>query len=426
MSSHSVIHKIAQSLKFSLTAKLIIALFIITRLFIWVYRPIEFTEIIYSYMPYAHLWAEGTRPYLEQWYEYPPLTIPLFYLPHLIDYVTLNSFLHFSYLQAYRGEILVIDVALFILVWQALIKLKTKSAIKWLALSYYCLTTAKANHFIYDSMDWVFASALTLSVAPPLIFNFVNKKKLKPLLDKLQTWLGYWLAVGLKLLNAPLGLPLLILDRKKKHHWLAMILAGGLVWGLPILLYRSSLAVMFVYHSMRGLQVDSFAAIVVRTINSFTHTESIIEIYKNYEMVGPVTAQALKLMSVIFPLSLIAYVIWISYQAWHLIDDEHKKTSFKISFTFGFIILLMLVSKVLSRPFMLWHIPLLVLLPVKTIKQQLKFLIPSALAVIVTLSPVPDVDMGIFRTALLVGVVRSLCFLWLFIGWFKWHKQSFS
>lgn len=411
----------------------IIALYALTRAFIWINRPEEFTEIIYSYMPYAHLWASGVKPYLEQWYEYPPVTIPLFYIPHLIDRATQGSALHFNYLEAYRGLLFLIDTALFALVWRSLVRFGVKSNIKWIALVYYCLLTAKANHFIYDTMDWTFAAALALSAAPALIAwtpKSLSKNTaawIASFLSGLQVWVGYWLAVGLKLLNGPLGLPLALLQRKNwKSQWFSILVAGGLVWGLPVLLYRSSLQVMLVFHQFRGLQVDSFPAIVVRVINSFTQSESVIEIYKNYEMTGPLTDTTLSILSVIFPLALVVFVLWTAWQAWRLAPETKKHDAFRVSITLGFVLLLMLVSKVLSRPFVLWHIPLLAMIPFKDWKTQLRFLIPSTLAVAVTLTGIPDIQVGVFRTATLVGVLRSVAFLWLFVEWICWHRSMFS
>ncbi|MFH1967643.1 MAG: hypothetical protein ABIJ03_03990, partial [Patescibacteria group bacterium] len=243
----------------------------------------------------------------------------------------------------------------------------------------------------------------------------------------MQTWLGYWLAVGLKLLNGPLGLPLALLQRRRwRTGWLALAVAGGLVWGLPLLIYRSSLSVMLVFHQMRGLQVDSLTAVIVRIINSFTQTESVIEIYKNYEMTGPVTTQALGILSFVFPLTLVVFTGWMTWQAWRLVPREKDHSAFRLSMTLGFVLLLMIVSKVLSRPFVLWHIPLLVMLPVANLRQQLRFLVPSAVAVAVTLSLIPDIPIGILSTATLVGVVRSLAFVWLFVEWFRWHRRRFT
>jgi hypothetical protein len=86
----------------------------------------------------------------------------------------------------------------------------------------------------------------------------------------------------------------------------------------------------------------------------------------------------------------------------------------------------MIVSKVLSRPFMLWHIPLLAIMPFDNWRQQLRFFVPSVLAVAVTLSAIPDVPVGPLNTATLVGVLRSVAYLWLFVQWFLWHRRHFS
>lgn len=401
--------------RWQILSAVLIGLFVISRLYIWVNKPPEFTEIIYSYMPYAHLWASGTRPYLDQWYEYPPATIPLFYLPHLIDSSTFGTPVHINYSNAYRGSLLIVDTLIFILIWQVLAKQKVRKEVTVIALLYYIITTAKANHFNYDTMDITFAGALALTVAAPIIWNTWQ--------GKLGMWVGYWLGIALKLLNGPMGLIYAIADRKK---WLESGILGtiafAVIWGIPMVLYRSSLQVILVYHQIRGLQVDSVGAIVVRFIDSFTKSEKVIEVYKNYEIAGPITDSALKIINPIF---IITLVVFIGYGSWLAFKAKEQQQNYlRLSLTLGYILLLMITSKVLSRPFMLWHLPLLAMYPFQRLKTQLMFVIPSILIVFLTLSPIPDFDVGIFRTALFVGIARSLLFMWLFGVWF-WEQRRY-
>src|SRR3989339_602912 len=126
--------------KLSILSILLIALYIISRIYIWRSGPVSFTEIIFSYMPYAHLWASGQRPYLDQWYEYPPATIPLFYIPHVIDRGTLKyPAIHLDYLQSYRGILLLVDIGVFVMIWKVLRKQKAKVSIFAGGLVYYIL-----------------------------------------------------------------------------------------------------------------------------------------------------------------------------------------------------------------------------------------------------------------------------------------------
>ncbi len=395
----------------------LLLLFIFTRIFIWQNPPPDFSEIIYSYMPYAHLWDSGTRPYLDQWYEYPPATIPLFYIPHLIDKTSHGSFFSINYGQAYRGQLLLIDTLIFFLIWKTLSTLKVNAKNKFLSLLFYIGLTAKANHFIYDSMDLVFASALMISISGPIIFK-------NEIAQGLSKWIGYWLAVALKYINGPMGLIGVALNRK---DWKKEIVICGisllLIWGIPLALYRSSLQVSLVYHQIRGVQIDSVPAVIIRMIDTFTHSEKVIEIYKNYEISGPITSQVSKITSPLFIVGLIGFIGMLSIQALRI--DEKKKSMFWLSATVGYIFLFLLIGKVLSRPFLLWTIPLLAVLPFESIKKQLHFLIPGAVMVLLTFSPVPNTVIGPFAIPLWVGIIRSICLVWIFLAWIIWHQSFF-
>jgi len=390
----------------------LLVLFIFSRVFIWIFRPIEFTEIIYSYMPYAHLWASGTKPYLEQWYEYPPATIPLFYLPHLVDQSTFGTPWHLNYNQAYRGSILLIDVAVFVLIWKILQKTKITFSQRALSIFYFIATTAKAHHFIYDTVDWVFAATILLSCTAPLILD----RRLK----EFGVWLGYWLGVATKLVNGPLGIIYAFLEPKRwKKTFFWIILTAGLVWGLPLLLYRSSLQVMFVYHAQRGLQIDSVGAVIARVADRFTHSETIVELYKNYEITGPISDNILRIVEKAFPISIGFFIFF----AWYLIAKTpiKKKNFLRIHLTLGYVIVFMIFGKVLSAPFLLWHIPLVTIYPFQQIKTQKWWQFTSFLFILLCMTPLPFLEWGVIHLPTWIHVAKTL----ILIGWLSWWiKQS--
>jgi hypothetical protein len=394
-------------MKIKLPSVFLIFLFVVTRLFIWVYRPVEFTEIIYSYMPYAHRWAAGEVPYLQMWYEYPPATIPLFYLPHLIDMGSIGMPIHLNYLQAYRGMLLLIDIGLFVLIWKTLRKYKAAESVFAGGLIYYALATAKAHHFIYDTMDITFAAALSLTIAAPLLWPTMK--------GHLISWLGYFLAVSLKLVNAPLALVYVLLERKNlKRLLLTGIVAGTLVWLLPLAYFRSSLQVMLVYHQIRGLQVESAPAVIVSTVDAFTHSEQFIEAYKNYEVAGPVSDKVKRIFDVLFPAALLTYLIYASLKAYRLTEKQRDLMRHYLTLLYVFVFIIS--AKVLSTPFLLWHIPLLAMLPHKTLTKQLSFTIPSLIIIIMSMSPIPRFPVGIFTMHHIIGWIRTGFFAYLTVA----------
>ncbi len=418
---------------------ILILTYALSRLFIWIFRPVMFTEVIYSYMPFAHLWQSGVMPYLEQWYEYPPATIPLFYIPHLIDKWTRYWPIHFDYLVSYRGLLLIIDILIFVLIWKTLKKrvqtqnfasLQVKNKLFISSIFYYILTTAKANHFIYDSMDLSFILGLVLTVTAPILWNQYSGTFI--------SWLGTFLSIALKYINAPL-LPLYgLLDLKKWKTAIPMaIFAFVVVWGIPLVMFRSSLLVTFVYHSQRGIQVDSAAAALIRLANEFTQSEDSVELYKNYDMTGPITDVVKSIMDIVFPLSIALYLIYGSIL---IVNNLVKKEThialasrrsgqritqndLRIHLTLGYILMFMLTAKVLSTPFLLWHIPLVALYPFKTWKSQLKMMIPSVLIVFTSMFYFPNINvLGPIRLHTLIVNFRVIMFAWMFVQFMGLEK----
>lgn len=329
---------------------IIFILFLLSRWYILANPPQNYSDVFHDYRRYAEMWQSGITPYFKHLYEYPPLTIPLLYLPEALNQLDIGH-----YYQNYRFQIFILDVVIFIFILKALIKLKTKPLSKYLSLGFYLVAPMIAKDFFYEGIDWVFIGSLALAII------FMSQRLL--------FWILFWLSTEIKLLTAPLALVFL------KKDWKQMILGFILVWGLPLLIFRSSLGVMFVYNNERGIKYAAFPSFVVETINYFTHSEVRLNQPPDFELQGPVSQAAEKAVGIVFPLSIILVLLYARRKSLNY--------TFAIKISLIFFLTIFFTAKIFSQPFHLWYVPLIALYPFKSVKHQLAMIVLALLLLIV-------------------------------------------
>lgn len=377
-------------------------LFFSSRLVIWLLPP-SFSDVMYSYYNYARIWSEGYTPYLKHLFEYPPANIILFYLPRLIDRACI-----IDYPTLYRFIIFLVDLLIFIFSIKVLKKLKVKKINFFISLSYYIFALLKAKDFVYDSMDLVFISGLFFSLA-------LIKIKKKGIKNIFSSWFFFWLSTAFKYITLPLAIPYLLLKKNKnfKKEVIVSLVSFLTIWALPLIIFRSSLSVSFIYHFKRGFQVESVPANIIRLVNSWTKTESYIEVFKNYDITGPLTKKLSPYLSLLFPLAMISFLIYSVKKSLNLAKGKYDEYKEKLRLALIYIFWFLLTAKVFSTPFHLWIPPLLTIYPFKSTKRQLLTLTVSFFMIAISMTPIPNLKFFIFDLHTAIGITRPICLLFM-------------
>jgi hypothetical protein len=407
-----------------------VIVFLLSRLFVLTHPPYVmpqpeiqkpgsgFSDVKQDYERYANMWHYGLTPYLKHWYEYPPAALIFTYLPLWVD---VQGFGYY-YLN-YRVQIFLVEAVFFGFLLAFLYRLPITQTSRRLALWFYILIGVIAKDFWYDGLDLVFV----MSLAGALLWRY--KLGYDGLWKRVGFWSLFWLSVAIKLLTLPLALPFMVVRGLK--GWSKEIVAMGLgfilVFGVPLTIFRSSLSVFLVFHGERPLKYEAFGSFIIRTINDFTGTEVRSDLAPHFPMVGPVSMVMERVTGITFPIMLMMVLLYYSYRFILRPQLEESSTAILsrlLKVSLMYFIVLFLSSKILSRPFHLWYIPLIVMYPFKHAKQQLLAMGLALLMVVLDTTPwitVPDIRLG---GVLALDRIRDgfrfgpmICFLALIPAW---------
>lgn len=338
---------------------------------------------------YANMWYYGLTPYRKHMYEYPPIAIPFVSIPLLVD---LAGYGH--YYQNYRIEIFLFECILFVMMYMALQRIwKQRSWRMFISLLFYCVIGAVGKDYWYEGLDLLLIGFFMMALITQYLWGT----------DKLWKRIIFWAlfsaSFGVKYMTAPLALPLFWMQRKRwKQEMLAGILGFMLVWGVPIALYRSSLSVMVLFHTARPLKYGAFGTWVVWAINDFTHTETQTNILPHLPIVGPAAQTTEKILGILFPLSILLSIGWGTWQIQRMkkSSPEHD-LRMSIMITLFYFMAIFLSNKVFSSPFHIWYIPLIVMMPLISIKEQLLLMLGAGWMFVLDTTPwikVPEEKIG--------------------------------
>ncbi|MGD9129751.1 MAG: hypothetical protein PVJ09_04680 [Candidatus Woesebacteria bacterium] len=357
----------------------IIICFIASRFFIFATPPPYYSDVKADYERYANIWYYGLPPYLEHLYEYPPSTVPMLLLPLVLDQMGIGK-----YYPNYRIEILLIDIVFFIFLFKSILKLNLTNKTKYRSLYLYLFLTTLTRAFFYEGIDLAYTAAIISSF---LILLWQKKNSWK---GKILSWTFFWLSTSIKFLTFPMIIPLYLVTRSNFKKDILAIVAGFLiVWGLPLMIFRSSLMVSFVYNNARPLKYASFPAYIVESINVFTKSEVPLNKAPDFPLQGPVADVITKVNKVSFPVILMIYLILVAFfiakkQQINLkklfnFDKKELVSLFKFKNPLNnemqfhlllkiyglYIFILFLTAKIFSQPFHIWYLPVLALLQFK-------------------------------------------------------------
>ncbi|HEX7017954.1 MAG TPA: hypothetical protein VF209_03550 [Patescibacteria group bacterium] len=356
----------------------IVGLFLLTRLFIVFFPTTEYSDVTHYYERYANFWRYGMEPYFEHLYEYPPASVPVLYLPLELDQRGWGKY----YLN-YRVETFLIESLLFVAMFFTVKKFWPRQEVKRKSLLVYIGLSLLASDWLYEGIDLTFTTTIFLSY---LSILWLEPKKFA---SKVVFWTLFWLSTSIKFLTLPLMVPLYLLTKTDfKKDLVAVLIGFLLIWGGPILYFRSALSVSFIYNAGRPLKYSSFPSYMVQVANVFTESEIQSTLAPDFEFIGPVSNNVSQIVKILYPLSILYVLALSALMAWknqhpdeelrytpaglirlckwifqptNLAPDDRFYLMLRTHALYLFVTFF--TAKIFSQPYHLWYLPLIALYP---------------------------------------------------------------
>ncbi len=341
------------------------SLFLLSRVFVLSNPPAFYSDVTHYHEKYANAWYYGLTPYLEYSFEYGPAAAGLIYAPLLLDQNGIGEY----YLD-YRFIMFSFDALLFFVLLKSHRKLQSTSTV---GIFLYLLITTLGKDWLYEGIDMAF-----VSVAMLCVFTYLSHSKLQ----RASSWLTYWLSTAIKFLTLPLVVPIYLLNRQKFTISILIAAVGFLVvWGGPLMVFRSSLSVPFVLNAERTIKYNTITDTIIRSINFYSRTEKRSDLPPDFSWVGPVSTSAKKVVDTVYPVSLLTVLAWSSVLIFKtekpkgkVISTDVVKQFFKanelssqtkhsllLTIYFVYFLTSFLTAKIYSNPFLLWVLPMLII-----------------------------------------------------------------
>ena len=354
-----------------------ICVFLVCRSYVIFSPPPTYSDVTHYYERYANIWHYGLPPYSKSVFEYGPLAAIAIYLPLRLDLAGFGYY----YLN-YRLLSVIFDALLFVGLLNFAKEKKTKHNA---GLALYVILTTISHHWLYEGIDMIFTSFAITS----LLLLGSREKKWRTL-----SQVCLWASTAVKFLTLPLIWPWYLLSREKWHKSiLRFCLTFLLVWGAPLVVYRSSLSVPFIYNAGRTIKYNTLAHLLIRTANYFQPTDIASDQAPDYSYNGPKSQLATNIVTWLYPLSLLGVLLlssWVIFRAerprpslawrnyWQqlgqpstLTNQSRLQLAAKI-YLFYFVTSF-LTAKIYSNPFLIWIMPLVVILDITEKKSRQTF-----------------------------------------------------
>ena len=310
---------------------------------------------IAQYAEHAQRMAAGQQPYRDFLFEYPPLAVPLFFLPGLG--------VPDGDLDRYRLQFALEQAALAVgLGWLALALLRRTSEGRGLlgvlvALPLFLLAAG------------VMATLERYDLAPALVT--LAALYLWPRQRGQLAWPLLAVGTALKVYPALLA-PLFALEHLRRGEGHTLV-RNALLYGVTLLLAflpflatgPAVLQVLFAYHGERGLEINSLWATPLLLRYTRGAPLEVVQAHASEEVVAP-GADLLAALALPAIAALLGLVYWTYWRRLRAVDpaaaDEGDAVPRLLRFSALSILAFVLPNKVLSPQYLVWLIPLLPLL----------------------------------------------------------------